>query len=250
MALNDFKLGKELHVERIGITERGDAALDTDWLSWVIKDNPAILITKNPIKLCQILERYRFFQKRIMIHCTITGYGATPVEPNVPTWKEALTLGYLKLIKKMGLSRIILRVDPIILNTDGITLAEDVINMARDIYPNARIRISFLDNYAHVQKRFTEIGLEVPSKSFHFDITTRKSIVKRLSPVEICGEPGIPSMGCISKLDCDILRVKPAGQSKQRSSCSCLGNKLELLKYKNPCFHGCLYCYWRVKCKN
>ena len=36
---------------QIGITERGDAALNTGWKKWVENGQPAILITKNVIKL-------------------------------------------------------------------------------------------------------------------------------------------------------------------------------------------------------
>ena len=36
----------------IGITERGDAALDTTWEDWVfVQKRPAILISKDPLKL-------------------------------------------------------------------------------------------------------------------------------------------------------------------------------------------------------
>ena len=36
----------------IGITERGDAALDTSWENWVfVQKRPAILISKDPLKL-------------------------------------------------------------------------------------------------------------------------------------------------------------------------------------------------------
>ena len=36
----------------IGITEKGDAAIDTSWKNWVfMQRRPAILISKDPLKL-------------------------------------------------------------------------------------------------------------------------------------------------------------------------------------------------------
>ncbi len=49
----------------IGITERGDAALDTTWEDWVfVQKRPAILISKDPLKLhdevVKMAEKYSF----------------------------------------------------------------------------------------------------------------------------------------------------------------------------------------------
>ena len=65
----------------IGITERGDAALDMSWENWVfVQRRPAILISKNPMKLydevSKLSDSYNF-QPNIIVHCTITGLGGT-----------------------------------------------------------------------------------------------------------------------------------------------------------------------------
>jgi hypothetical protein len=57
----------------IGITERGDAALDMGWKSWVSSGRPAILITKNPRLLMDKLLDVE--SRNIIVHCTITGWG-------------------------------------------------------------------------------------------------------------------------------------------------------------------------------
>lgn len=72
---------------RIGITERGDAALDTSWEDWVfVQKRPAILISKDPLKLftevTSMVDQYGFCPN-IIVHCTITGFGGTKIEPNV-----------------------------------------------------------------------------------------------------------------------------------------------------------------------
>lgn len=73
---------------QIGITERGDAAIDTVWKTWVYeKGLPAILITKDTVKL--ITENPGLFigdelKGNVILHATITGMGGNWLEPNVP----------------------------------------------------------------------------------------------------------------------------------------------------------------------
>ena len=55
---------------QIGITERGDAAINTDWKTWVYSFNkPAILITKNPIKLIEENQELFFgYKGNVILH--------------------------------------------------------------------------------------------------------------------------------------------------------------------------------------
>jgi len=65
-------------MNEIGITERGDAALDLGWLPWVEDGKPAILITKDPLKLWKELIGHLLSKKfNIIIHATITGLGGS-----------------------------------------------------------------------------------------------------------------------------------------------------------------------------
>ena len=64
---------------KIGITERGDAAYDTRWRKWLFDGNPAVLITKCPTKLIDHLADIP--NPNIIIHCNITGYGGSVIEP-------------------------------------------------------------------------------------------------------------------------------------------------------------------------
>lgn len=228
----------------VGITERGDAALDLSWIKWVHSKNPAILITKNPAKLLYELScshpLYKNFN--IIIHCTITGMGGTLLEPNVPKKEESLQ-AYKKLIKVYGPARVVLRIDPIIPNDSGAFLAKTVAE-AKD--PEGRLRISFIDQYPHVIQRLKVLGISLPWSSFHSPYELRKKVYEELGRPEICGEPDFKCTGCVSKLDCEILNVTPEIENKnQRNFCACLINKKELLTAKSPCAHGCLYCYWK-----
>jgi len=232
----------------IGITERGDPSIDLSWYDWVRVNKPAILITKNPLKLYEILTNEFDINKiNIIVHSTITGYAHTLYEPNTPSVNESID-GYVNLINTFGHSRIVLRIGPIIPTQSGFRVANNVYDLARyaaGIENKTRVRISFLDNYKHVKNRFTEAGLPELSYNFHAPLKDREWIWKALEKPEICCEPEMENTPCVSDKDCRIFGVEPLeAKGFQRKLCGCLGNKFELLSNKKRCPNKCLYCYW------
>lgn len=230
----------------IGVTERGDPALNLEWVNWVLDGKPAILITKDPAKLLNLLRnlgRSRIVSSpppNVIVHCTVTGYGGTKYEPNVPSKEDALA-GYNALIAHLGADRVVLRIDPVIPTESGAAVALEVIKHA-----NTRVRISFMDNYPHIRKRFYVAGCEPLNYDFHAPLKLRKEIWTWLGKPEVCGEPGFKCTGCLSEKDCNILGVIPdERKTHQRPHCACLANKHELLELKGRCPHGCVYCYWK-----
>lgn len=231
-------------MRKIGITEKGDPAIDLSWINWVQDSGkPAILITKNPSKLSSLLNG----TENIIIHCTITGMGSTVVEPNVPAPENSIQ-AYLNLINKFGSDSVVLRIDPII---PTIRFIDRLKVTFANIPAYTRIRISFLDNYSHVKERFSEANIPPLDYKFHASLELRQSIHKDLEDffdtyIEVCGEPGMKNTACISQKDCRILGVMPVNNTpNQRACCQCLSNKKELLNNKKQCPHGCLYCYWK-----
>lgn len=225
----------------IGITERGDSGRDFSWKKWVIEEGkPAILITKNP----ELLQPELSGTENIIIHCTITGFGGTILEPGVR--KPEVTLpAYRELVEKFGGERVVLRVDPIIDSPKGMCTAENILRSAI-----SRIRVSFLDMYPHVIERFKKVGLPLPHSTLHAPIMNRKKIVEifqRSYELEICGEPGFECTGCVSQADLDVLLPGTSSNKlgNQRQSCACLSLKKELLSNKKQCKNACLYCYWK-----
>ena len=222
---------------KIGITERGDAALDQSWVSKVGDFDGVILITKAPQSLPEIPDN-------AIVHCTITGFGGTALEPGVaPT--DVTIPAYQKIVEEIGSQRTVLRIDPIIPTEKGLKRARDVFYKTQ-----SRVRISFIDVYRHIQIRFDEAGMPpVPSSSFHFPLWVRQKAAETFPHAEICGEPGFKCVGCVSKKDLDALGLKNDGLSKkistQRDACACLAVKTEMLNRRRQCAHGCLYCYWR-----
>lgn len=233
---------------QIGITERGDAALSIEWLSWVKDGKPAILITKDPEKLAFRIHAYfpAIQEPNIIVHCGITGRGGTIIEPNVPPLESGLK-GYRTLIDMLGKDRVVLRLDPVFPNQKGLDRAAKVVRQ----HEGTRIRLAFLHAYPHVKRRFEEAGATPPKYDFYAPLIERKRIYEALcqeagQEIEVCGEPGFECTGCVSEKDTKILGVTPAGgTSCQRRYCACLAQKKELLTGKKQCEHKCIYCYWK-----
>ena len=226
----------------IGITERGDPVWDYSWFKWVDFGKPAILISKSPLKLFYLLRDRK--QKNVIVHCTITGWGSSVIEPNVPTVMES-SAGVQSLIELIGKERLVIRIDPIIPTQEGFEKALRVFEKFKDKIE--RIRISFLDNYPHVKERFEKAGLKSLDYQFHAPSEIRTKFWQVLGRPEICGEPGMFCSGCVSKKDLEIFGINEETKEGgfQRGSCCCLGCKQELLSQKKQCQHKCIYCYWK-----
>ena len=228
---------------KIGITERGDAGLDLSWAQKMNTVDGAILITKDPNdKFINLVKEY---QDKVVVHVTITGLGSSVYEPNVPA-PEVTLEQFRKVHEITGPDRTVLRIDPIIPGEQTVTKAVDVFNKLSDI--KHRTRVSIIDNYPHVKKRFNEAGINQLPFRFHAPLAERARIINLFRYAEVCGEPGFKSIGCISNVDLKALGLplQDEDESKQRQHCSCLGSvKTELLTRRSQCRHGCLYCYWK-----
>ncbi len=233
---------------KIGITEKGDAGLDFRWMRTAKDYDGVILITKH--------LSHKFIEEaaRInsIVHATITGHGGTIYEPNIPNLIIS-KIYFELLVKTMGHERVILRIDPIIPDERGIAIA---INVYEQFHVKSekktRVRISFLDQYPHVKERFIKAGLKPLDYNFHAPIELRKKIAAYFPDAEICGEPEMECVGCVSEKDLKILGINAVSlqgydrlKAVQRPECKCLIYKTEMLKTKGQCSHGCIYCYWK-----
>ena len=251
-----------------GITENGDASVNYEWETELHNMDGAILITKKltPTFKNKVIE---YLHKPFIIHVSCTGYGGTVLEPNLPTYIDTINEIY-NLIHYAGFpaNRIVLRIDPVIPTAKGIALFNTVVSYARERIPEVkRIRVSVMDMYPHVRKRFEATGIHCPYgdnfqassqmfKSLNDAITQLKQMYPELS-FESCCEKNLPAAtptGCVSSKDYEILGLAaPDNALKgQRKGCLCVGDKKDMLKYKynatgyNHCY-GCLYCYWKTE---
>jgi hypothetical protein len=233
-------------MQRIGITEGGDCANSNLWVKWVSEGKPAILITKDPKKLYNKIKELNV-PYNIIVHLTVTGYGGSIVEPNVPAAEESIEYVY-KFVELLGPDRTVLRIDPILSVDEYLRKSFNILKTVKSHLGEnmCRIRISFYDDYQHSHKRLADSGVHVGQCSFHMPIETRKRIWKAFGEPETCAEEGMLSTPCISIKDCEILNVEPGDTtSHQRKHCKCLSNKHELIPIKKQCAHKCLYCFWK-----
>lgn len=256
---------------KIGITEAGDAGLDLSWENKLKKVDGAILITKNITS--DFISAALRNKDKVIVHATCTGYGKTAVEPNVP--RAEYQLGVAKSLVDCGFPRekIVIRVDPIIPTEKGVVRACNIIKTSI-LLGFDRFRISVLDMYPHVRKRFADAGLPDP---YNGCFTAPNELFKNVNimvracklfylgvyakfdglRIEACADPmldkdkdvGVIPCGCISDYDLALFGLDPDGENDgngfQRLGCKCYGGKVELLNHKKQCPNGCLYCYWK-----
>ena len=240
MKTNKKKLPKD---QCIGVTEAGEIAFNLKSFRNLYKGN--IIITKRLTdELISLLVKHK---EKIILHLCVTGFGSTRIEPFVPPMEDTYKKFVQLLEQGFPINQVVLRVDPIVPSERGGETAIKVLKRFSNMGIE-RVRLSFLDNYAHVKKRFEEEGIDVLyDGKFHAPLYLRIKWLEKISDaakecgftsVEVCGEPGIESIPCLSQKDIDILglsdEVTLEGSSEQRSSCGCPKNKRELINSQKP----------------
>lgn len=252
---------------KIGITEAGDPSINYEWINKVNNVDGIILITKNITD--KFIEEILKVKDKTILHCSCTGYGKTIVEPTLPTYQEQIKQLHKLISYGFDINHIVLRIDPIIPTEKGLTLSEKVLKYTKEMIPELkRVRISIMDLYPHVLKRFQEknIANYLPYKNrklSDFDFKNIDKFLKKLREIynveiETCAEPklkNVEQIGCVSKKDLTILNLNIEENYElkgQRKTCLCIAPKQELLNFKynqtgyNHCY-GCLYCYWQTE---
>ena len=244
---------------KIGITEAGDAGLDLSWEPYVDNLDGVVLVTKNitPSFHDAALRN----KEKAILHATITGYGNTQLEPQVPDPSKEMA-ALLKLVDDgFPKARGVVRIDPIIPTDRGLTRAKKIFDKALKA-GFRRFRVSVIDMYPHVRERFLKAGLPLPygPNGFSPNAEQLRAVDRMLEEIwyrapqvqiESCAEPRLQApikCGCISSYDLELLGLdEPDADTTgpQRKNCMCYSGKTELLKHKAQCEHGCLYCYWR-----
>ena len=255
---------------KIGITEAGDAGLDLSWVDKLGTVDGAVVITKNITTGFHnaVIEH----KDKLIVHATVTGYGGSILEPNVP--RPDIELKSIMRLVDGGFpkNKVVIRVDPIIPTEKGIDTARRVI-MAFMNDGFSRFRVSIIDMYHHVRGRFKDAGLPLPyGESVFYPNTEQIEAVDRMLldtkiywsslgdrtdtcgilMTESCAEPGLTNAtqcGCVSSYDLCLLGLNdepnPDSYGFQRKNCLCYSGKTELLEHRKQCGHQCLYCYWR-----
>lgn len=246
-------MSKLANDQRVGITETSDICFNLDAFDNLCRAN--IIVTKRLTN--KLIDKLVENKDKCILHLTCTGMGGSKLEPMAPTKEQTFTKFNELIEKGFPVNQVVLRIDPIVPTRKGINTAILVMDLFKDS-GITRVRYSSLDMYKHVIDRFNEENIPLPYKTFHADIADRKYLDEKLraiavfmgATVEACGEPGFPSLGCISQKDIDILGLTNdiilVGDADQRTECKCPSNKKQLIKGKpEPCATACLYCFWK-----
>ncbi len=217
-----------------------------------------VIWTKDPITLL----RHRGLSEtvsgygQLFVHCTVTGMGATRLEPCSPPTDDALsTLG--ELVEFVGLpERVRLRFDPLVhLSLPSGRSYSNVIHFGRiarvaSALGIPSVTVSWMECYAKVSKRLAGHGIRVEKVS---SVLMKKETEHMR---EVCEEFGLTLLGCcapglessrcidgklLSRLHPEGLKCSEAKATGQRTLCTCTAS-LDIGWY-SPCAHGCLYCY-------
>lgn len=237
----------------IGITESSEVSFNLDVFDRLYNGN--IIITKRLTN--KLIDKLVEHKDKIILHFTVTGFGGSILEPFVPKLEVSRKKFGQLLDKGFPIDHCVLRIDPCIPTEKGLETMCKVVESFSDTGIK-RVRFSVLDMYDHVKKRFKENGIDLPYETFHAPLEDRKKMYDVLCElgnkygfaVEVCAEPGIESVSCLSQKDIDILgltdKIKLVGNKGQRSNCGCPSNKTSLFKTKpERCLQKCLYCFWK-----
>lgn len=228
---------------KIGITESGDASIDYTWMDKAADMDMMILITKHVTD--EFIEKVMLFANKTIIHATCTGYGGSIMEPGVPKWQDQLEQVRKLIAYGFPAEQIVVRIDPIIPTEKACARVEKIVEyIHRDVH---RFRISVLDNYPHVKKRFAAAGLPVlyngnfqaPDEDFE-RVNRMLSRLKFRFPgvtFESCAEPKLTNVmqkGCVCAEDMKMFGLKAPNTLKEnRNGCLCVSGKVEMLPFKH-----------------
>ena len=252
---------------KIGVTEAGDAGLDTRWENRLDEVDGAIVITKRITS--DFFDAVLRHKDKLIVHATVTGNGGTPIEPNVPTIEQSFVSVNALVRNGFPMEKVVIRIDPIIPDTDHLTAALNVFSSFMSV-GFTRYRVSIIDMYPHARERFEKAGIPLPygPAGFSPSIEQSDAVDAMLAEararcgslcgkgidalrIEACAEPQLHNViqsGCVSSYDLALLGLDAGdadSRGPQRRNCLCYSGKVELLNHRTRCQNGCLYCYWR-----
>lgn len=256
---------------KIGITENSDPSHDKTWIRKLKNIDGLILVTKGLAHPGMAKEAFTaHYTVPTILHCTCTGWGGTAMEPGVPEVGETMKALEDLILDGFPAKNVVLRIDPIIPTGDGLVCVDKVLRLLTELNDNishtgqqvTRVRVSIMDNYKHVMKRFQEAGYEpLYGRKFQADFPEIRKVIAVLKmypefAYSGCAETNLAKMsegmvkpqGCISKEDLEMMGFSGElfyENPQNRSGCHCLSCKTEVLQKNHTCPHGCLYCYWK-----
>lgn len=198
---------------------------------------------------------------QVCLQLTITGMGATEIEPGVPSWQEAIAQLPMVIELVGDPRRIKVRIDPQLRYAD----AAGVVHSNYDLFESimaacAQLGIedfatSFVENAGHrkVTARFEKAGftLMAPDEAERLQVVDGMMACAAKYGVNLsaCAVPGLPTGHCLDAVRLEELHpvhrslVHEKKTRLGRPLCGCCFD-LDLGGWPpKKCFSGCLYCY-------
>ncbi len=222
------------------------------------KVHTVVLWTKNPTNLLahESLRAALRGYGQLFLHYSITGMGASALEPAIPPTDEALRM-LPELIAFVGAAeRVRVRFDPIVHlkfpNNERYTNIHEFKNIAGAAAEVGvrNISISWMQVYKKVSARLRRFGIEplaIKKGRWNEEVSHLRQIAARHGlRLHFCCVPELPQSRCI---DGEVLnRLHPGGQvcseepaKGQRELCGC--TESWDIGWYSKCVGGCLYCY-------
>ena len=207
--------------------------------------------TKNSSNLIDKLDEIDRLGYRYYFEYTITGYG-NDIEKNLPDLDSKID-EFIKLSKRVN-GNVNWRYDPIMVNKKyslkhHIKTFNYISRRLRNY--TDRCRISFIDNYKHMDKKFRVLS----QNEMEFLGRNLSKIAKRDNiKISTCCEEidlrkyDIRSGGCIEREYIEKLigeKIEVKKDTTQRYGCKCI-KTIDIGTY-NTCGNGCIYCYANYK---
>ena len=234
--------------------------------------------TKAPNLVVPALEELRrTYRERLSVFVTITGYGGTWMEPEVPTIDVALE-GVRRIREKVTVSQaVVWRYDPIVLTERTFTEQWHVENFAylcqswkgltgRVVVSNVHVSGSYepvgralaartasqgdrlrLLGYAD----FVDLACRLKAIANAHDISLGVCCSRKITP-EHTAQVGLRNTACVNPIDLAAMNLSLATIGKSRkqrkgaislgyAECTC-GDSIDI-GATHTCQHGCAYCY-------
>jgi len=217
-----------------------------------------VIWTKNPANMLAAgrLRKALASYAQLYIHLTITGLGASLLEPRIPAWQQVVAMVPEIIALARDPRRVSWRFDPIVRAETGGTQLSNL-----ELFPHLAERLaacgittcrtSWVEPYRKVVRRTDKKGVRLLIPSLEERHRQAYWLEKEAAACGIslhyCAMQGFARSRCI---DGELLcRLHPTGApcslrkaKGQRTQCGCT-ESLDLGWYSLKCRNACLYCY-------
>lgn len=216
-----------------------------------LSNEPLIVYSKAKLPIGFFIDH-----PHIGFNLTISGWGNTWLEPNVPNVNDMIDY-FNQLTQEIDINRLRLRIDPGVPTKEGLTKA---ITVLKNIEILPKVITSIIQYYSRHYQVFEQLQINMEYYRIQSGraIFPKKEIAERWleclknvrpeADISFCGMPyaikGSNHTGCVDDdmlkaigID-DYIHISPG---KQRPGCKCVIAKRQACM--RNCNHGCRYCY-------